>query len=137
MTIHTRTQILITKNRLRVTKTFLVKKGYDRARRHTRAVGCLVARTDAMATAQATKNNITLKGSTAIVTEFFGYAVMMWGQLLWSLRKLRARGPEPPPGPDPGLRVKAAVASGVLAALTAASVLGDGCIFFPCQSGRR
>mmetsp|Transcript_12153 Transcript_12153/g.29382 ORF Transcript_12153/g.29382 Transcript_12153/m.29382 type:complete len:210 (+) Transcript_12153:190-819(+) len=28
-----------------------------------------------MATAQATKNNITLKGSTAIVTEFFGYAV--------------------------------------------------------------
>ena len=29
----------------------------------------------AMATAQATKNNITLKGSTAIVTEFFGYAV--------------------------------------------------------------
>ena len=25
--------------------------------------------------AQATKNNITLKGSTAIVTEFFGYAV--------------------------------------------------------------
>ena len=66
---------MITKNRLRVTKTFLVKKGYDRARRHTRAVGCLVARTDAMATAQATKNTITLKGSTAIVTEFFGYAV--------------------------------------------------------------
>mmetsp|Transcript_33935 Transcript_33935/g.54436 ORF Transcript_33935/g.54436 Transcript_33935/m.54436 type:complete len:206 (-) Transcript_33935:418-1035(-) len=28
-----------------------------------------------MATAQATKNSITLKGSTAIVTEFFGYAV--------------------------------------------------------------
>ena len=28
-----------------------------------------------MATAQATKNTITLKGSTAIVTEFFGYAV--------------------------------------------------------------
>ena len=28
-----------------------------------------------MATAQATKSTITLKGSTAIVTEFFGYAV--------------------------------------------------------------
>jgi mitotic spindle assembly checkpoint protein MAD2 len=28
-----------------------------------------------MATAQATRNTITLKGSTAIVTEFFGYAV--------------------------------------------------------------
>ena len=28
-----------------------------------------------MATAQSTKNNITLRGSTAIVTEFFGYAV--------------------------------------------------------------
>ena len=28
-----------------------------------------------MATAQATKNSITLKGSTAIVTEFFGYAI--------------------------------------------------------------
>lgn len=28
-----------------------------------------------MATAQATKNKITLKGSTGIVTEFFGYAV--------------------------------------------------------------
>ena len=28
-----------------------------------------------MATQQATKNTITLKGSTAIVTEFFGYAV--------------------------------------------------------------
>ena len=28
-----------------------------------------------MATAQTTKNAITLKGSTAIVTEFFGYAV--------------------------------------------------------------
>jgi len=28
-----------------------------------------------MATAQATKNNITLKGSTEIVSEFFGYAV--------------------------------------------------------------
>ena len=28
-----------------------------------------------MATAQATKNKITLKGSTEIVSEFFGYAV--------------------------------------------------------------
>ncbi len=28
-----------------------------------------------MATAQATKNCITLKGSTDIVTEFFGYAI--------------------------------------------------------------
>ncbi|KAK3259681.1 Mitotic spindle checkpoint component mad2 [Cymbomonas tetramitiformis] len=28
-----------------------------------------------MATAQATRNNITLRGSTEIVTEFFGYAV--------------------------------------------------------------
>ena len=28
-----------------------------------------------MATAQSTKNNITLRGSPAIVTEFFGYAV--------------------------------------------------------------
>ena len=27
------------------------------------------------ATSQATRNTITLKGSTAIVTEFFGYAV--------------------------------------------------------------
>ena len=29
-----------------------------------------------MATAQATKNNITLKGSTAIVTEFFGRGII-------------------------------------------------------------
>lgn len=28
-----------------------------------------------MATAQATANVITLKGSTAIVSEFFGYAI--------------------------------------------------------------
>ena len=44
----------------------------------------------AAAQAQSTRNTITLKGSTAIVTEFFGYAVnryVVYVEIVWWMRE--------------------------------------------------
>ena len=44
----------------------------------------------AAAQAQSTRNTITLKGSTAIVTEFFGYAVnryVVYVEKVWWMRE--------------------------------------------------
>ena len=38
---------------------------------------------------------------TVDALEVTGYVVMLFGQLLWSLRKLKARGPQPPQPPCP------------------------------------
>ena len=66
--------------------------------------------------------------------EVFGYAVMLMGQFIWSLRKIRLRGP-PLPEHDAGLRIKLGLV-GVLGLVVL--VLGlsvSGCVIMPCQAG--
>ena len=79
--------------------------------------------------------SVVFRGEGADGLEFLGYAVMLWGQLLWSLRKMRGRDP-PPAGPDPGLRMKGYLAGGFFALVLLASLAVSGCVLLPCQSGR-
>ena len=66
--------------------------------------------------------------------EVFGYVVMLMGQFIWSLRKIRLRGP-PLPEHDSGLKIKLGLV-GVLGLVVL--VLGlsvSGCVIMPCQAG--
>ena len=66
--------------------------------------------------------------------EIFGYVVMLLGQFIWSLRKIRLRGP-PLPEHDAGLRIKLGFVGVLALVVLVLSLSVSGCIFFPCQAG--
>ena len=66
--------------------------------------------------------------------EIFGYVVMLLGQFIWSLRKIRLRGP-PLPEHDSGMKIKLGVVGVVALVVLVLSLTVSGCIFFPCQAG--
>lgn len=80
--------------------------------------------------------SVAFFGEDVDALEIAGYAVMLLGQVLWSLRKLRHRGPRisdgtSAAGPDPGLKVKVAAAGALLAAFAVAGLF-DPCLLLPC-----
>ena len=66
--------------------------------------------------------------------EIFGYVVMLLGQFIWSLRKIRLRGP-PLPEHDSGMKIKLGFVGVVALVVLVLSLTVSGCIFFPCQAG--
>lgn len=76
--------------------------------------------------------------------EIGGYVVMLFGQLLWSLRKLRHRPPPqenkapdpnaPPPVAKPTVRTNAAIAVCSLTVYLVYAALFDRCALLPCRS---
>ena len=66
--------------------------------------------------------------------EIFGYVVMLLGQFIWSLRKIRLRGP-PLPEIDHGLKIKLGFVGVLGLVVLVLSLSVSGCIFFPCQAG--
>lgn len=75
--------------------------------------------------------------------EIGGYVVMLFGQLLWSLRKLRNRpvdkklpdhtAPVPPATSKASIKTNAAIASVALLAVLVYAAAGNRCILVPCR----
>lgn len=64
--------------------------------------------------------------------EIFGFGVLLLGQGIWSLRKLRARGALPER--DAGLRIKLGMVFGLAAVVLVLSLSVSGCVALPCQA---
>jgi hypothetical protein len=67
--------------------------------------------------------------------EITGYIVMLFGQLLWSLRKLRARLPQAD-REDAGLNFKLGVVFSFFVISLIYSLTVDACLAVPCQSNK-
>ena len=64
--------------------------------------------------------------------EIFGFGVLLLGQGIWSLRKLRARGALPER--DAGLRIKLGMVASLAAVVLVLSLSVSGCVVLPCQA---
>lgn len=74
---------------------------------------------------------------TVDALEVTGYVVMLFGQLLWSLRKLKARGPQPPPDKPKqvtGLKFKLGCVAAFFAFVLVYSLAVDACLAAPCSA---